>query len=255
MATTKYFSDFDVSTLKLSPPKTSKANAGCKTAYITATGAMKISLQTPMMTLPWDIIPKKLDDNSNVRAELSLSFMGINEDDPDNELKKFKDFLNSFDQRIKTLISETHGSMGKNSEDNRLEASFRYSLKESATGNYPPTIQSKIWLNLKQGGSSSNVEDFDMDVMVFDLEGCRIETDQMQKGCPAAAILEPSYVWCSALGVGITWVAKQVALQPKSDSTFGFNLRPGKGVNNRELGYEEQEVLGNEEEEEEGYTS
>ncbi|AAR26885.1 FirrV-1-B10 [Feldmannia irregularis virus a] len=234
-----HFSEFDVSTLKLSPPKTSKANVGCKTAYITAVGSVKIAIQTPIMTLPWDIVPKKLDDVSNVRAELSLSFVGINEDDPENELKKFKDFLSTFDQKIKTLISETHGAMGKNSEDTRLEASFRDSIKESATGNYPPTIQSKIWLNLKQGGSPSIVEDFDMDVMVFDLEGCQIQTDQMQKGCPAAAILEPSYVWCSALGVGITWVAKQVALQPKSASTFGFNL--GKNVAEHEEHEEHEE--------------
>ncbi|AAR26966.1 FirrV-1-I1 [Feldmannia irregularis virus a] len=224
MTSPKCFYDFDISTVKLSPPKTSKANSGCKTAYLTTTGSMKIAIQTPVMTLPWDIVPKKMDDVSNVRGELSLSFVGMDERDADNELCQFKTFVEHFDERVKALISETNGAMGKNSEETRLGTNFRPTIKESATGNYPPTIQSKIWLNLKQGGSPSSVEDFDMDVMVFDMDGSRINTDQMQKGCPAAAILEPSYVWCSALGVGITWVAKQVAVQPQSVSTFGFNL-------------------------------
>ncbi|ACH46770.1 unknown [Feldmannia species virus] len=220
----KSYADFDISTLKLSQAKTSKANSGCKTAYISAIGCANIAIQTPLMTLPWDIVPKKLDDTSNVRAELALSFMNINEYDPDNEILKFRNFLTDFDIKIKTLVAEMKGVLGKNSEDARLDASFRSSIKDSTSGEYPPTFQSKIWLSLKQGGAPSCVDDFEMDVMVFDMNGAQLSPTEMRKGCPAAAIIVPSYVWCSALGLGITWVAKQVAIQPKGESTFGFTL-------------------------------
>ena len=233
MASPKCFSDFDISTVKLSLRKHRKPTRDARQPS-TTTGSMKIAIQTPVMTLPWDITPKKMDDVS-IEAELSLSFMGMDENDPDNELYQFKTFVENFDEHVKALISATNGAMGKNSEESRLDANFRSTIKESSTGNYPPTIQSKIWLNLKQGGSPASVEDFDMDVMVFDMNGTRIGTDQMQKGCPAAAILMPSYVWCSALGVGGTWVAQQVAMQPQSVSIFGFNLGGKKLAEEQDL--------------------
>lgn len=113
--------------------------------------------------------------------------------------------------------------MGKKSEDKVLDGNFRDSIKESS-GDYPPTIQPKIWLSLTDGGSPQCPEDYTMDITVFNLKGEELTNDELRKGSPAAAIIEPSYVWCSALGVGITWVAKQVVVKPTVKESFGFTI-------------------------------
>lgn len=220
----KVFDTIDLASIKLAPPKVSKAAAGCKTAYIQGAGGMRVSIQTPLMTLPWDISPRKMDENSSVNASLSLSFVGMDDTDPDDDLNKFFKFMGDFDIKIKTLIAAMGGATGKKSEDKVLDGNFRDSIKESSGGDYPPTIQPKIWLSLAEGGSTKCPEDYTMDITVFNLEGEEIGNDELRKGCPAAAIIEPSYVWCSALGVGITWVAKQVVLKPTVKETFGFTL-------------------------------
>ena len=218
------FDAIDLSEIKLAPPRTSKASSACKTSYIQGVGGSKLSIQTPLMTLPWDIFPKKLDENSNVNAALSLSFVGMSEDDQECDLYKFKVFMQEFDAKIKSLISKMGGSLGKKSEEKMLESSFRDSIKESSSGDYPPTVQPKIWTTVKEGGLRNSAEDHTMDIVVFDLEGNAIDSDNLKKGCPVAAIIEPSYVWCSALGVGITWCAKQAVIKPFAKKKFGFTL-------------------------------
>lgn len=220
MTQAQLFDTFDISYIKLSPPKASKMAAGCKTAYVQGEGGKKIAIQTPLMTLPWDIAPRKLDDNANVTANLSLSFVGIEENNSDNELLKFRNFLIDFDIKIKTLIEQMDGALGKKSESKVLDANFKDTIKESPTGEYPPTIQPKIWLTTRPGGSSKCIEDHEMEIQVFDPSGRDIGGEELKKNCPAAAIIVPNYVWCSALGVGITWSVKQVVIQPQNDEQF-----------------------------------
>ena len=220
----KMFDSVDLSSIKLAPAKTSKASSACKTCAIQGPGGSKLSIQTPLMTLPWDIFPKKLDENSNVNAALSLSFVGMDENDKECDLHKFMVFMNEFDTKVKSLIAGMGGTLGKKSEAKVLDASFRDSVKESSSGDYPSTVQPKVWTTVKEGGSKGNVGDHSMDILVFDLEGKKIGSDYLKKGCPVAAIIEPSYVWCSTLGVGITWCAKQAVIKPFQKQEFGFTL-------------------------------
>lgn len=220
----KMFDAIDLSSLRLSPPRTSKASSACKTSYIQGAGGSKLSIQTPLMTLPWDILPKKLDENSNVNAALALSFVGMDENNTECDMYKFMVFMKEFDAKIKSLISKMGGTLGKKSEEKALESNFRDSVKESSSGDYPPTVQPKIWTTLKDGGTKNCVEDYTMDILVFDLDGKTIDSDNLKKGCPVAAIIEPSYVWCSTLGVGITWCAKQAVIKPFQKEEFGFTL-------------------------------
>lgn len=220
----KVYDTIDLNTIKLAPAKPSRAAPGCRTANFQGPGGSKVSIQTPLMSLPWDVAPRKMDEDSKVSASLSLSFVGMDESDPDDDKHKFMKFMKDFDARAKELIVATNGSLGKKSEEKVLDVNFKDSVKESASGDYAPTIQPKIWLSLKDGGSSKCVEDHTMDIHVFNLQGKEIGKDELNKGCPIAAIIEPSYVWSSTLGVGITWVAKQAVLKPIVQETFGFTL-------------------------------
>lgn len=225
MTATPYDS-FDLESLRLAPAKQSKAAAGCKTAKIQGPGGRDVLIQTPPMTIPWDIVARKMDENSSVSANLSLSFVGMDENDADDDLKKFMDFMKNFDAKIKALIGQTGGALGKQSEEKVLAASFKESIKYSSNGDYPPTIQPKIWVNLVDGGDSKCVDDHTLDVTVFNFDGKELCPKQLRKGCVAAAIIKFAYVWCSALGCGITYVAEQVAVKPIEEEKFAFKLGP-----------------------------
>jgi len=209
----------DISSLKLAPPRASKASAACKTAYIQDGSGSRLSIQTPVMRLPWDITPKQMDEGSDVKASLSMSFAGDDED-----VVKFKEFLFKFDQKIKELSKNMSGTLGKKSEAKVIDANFKDSVKESASGDWPATFQAKVWLTCKDGGNPKCVDDFTMDLSVYNMNGEKIEKDQLKKGCPAAAVIQPSYVWCSTMGIGITWVAKQCVVKPTATEEFAFKL-------------------------------
>ena len=220
------YDSFDLDSLRLAPPKQSKAASGCKTSKIQGPGGRDVLIQTPPMTIPWDIVARKMDENSSVSANLSLSFVGMDENDEDDDLKKFMKFMKDFDTKIKSLIGKTGGALGKKSEEKVLDASFKDSIKDSSNGDYPPTIQPKIWVNLIDGGNSKCVEDFTMGVTVFNFDGKELSPKELRKGCVAAAIIKFAYVWCSALGCGVTYVAEQVAVKPILEEKFGFTLGP-----------------------------
>eukprot|EP00752_Nemacystus_decipiens_P015855 g14163.t1 len=221
--TTVQFQDVDLGLVKLGAPRANKSSAGFKSSQIQYKGE-KLCIQTPVMKLPWDVKPKQLDDTSTVSAQLALSFSGIDPVDDDCDLYKFMMFMKAFDARVKELVVAMEGSLGKNSEEKVLDAHFKESVKESSNGQYPPTIQPKIWLKCREGGSSKCVEDHAMDIAVYNMNKEMVAVDNLSKGGMAAAIIEASTAWCSSMGVGITWVARQVVVKPNRKQSFAFRM-------------------------------
>lgn len=222
--TTVQFADVDLTQLKLSPPRANKSSPGFKSCYIQNKAGERLQIQSPVMKLPWDIKPKQMDESSNVSAQLAMSFTGINPVDEDCDLNKFMCFMKAFDARVKELVVGMNGALGKKSEEKVLDANFRDSVKEAVSGDYPPTIQPKIWLRCRDGGSSKCVEDHDMDIAVYNMDKEMIDPNNLSKGCMAAAIIEPNTAWCSSMGVGVTWVAKQVVVKPIRKESFAFSM-------------------------------
>ena len=203
---TMQFEDVDLSFIKLAQPRANKSAPGFKSAGIHYHTSNKLAIQTPVMRIPWDIKPKKLDPDSNVSAQLALSFNGINPVDDECDLNKFMQFMKAFDTRVKELVVGMDGALGKKSEAKVIDANFRDSVKEPNNEQYPPTIQPKIWLKCRDGGSSKCVEDHSMDIVVYNMEKEMIAHDNLSKNCMASAIIEPNTAWCSSMGVGVTWV-------------------------------------------------
>lgn len=83
------------------------------------------------MRLPWDVKPKQMDEGTNVTTQSALSFSGINPVDEGYELNKFTIPL-PLDERVKVLVKELNGGLGKKSDPKVLEASFRDAAKEAS---------------------------------------------------------------------------------------------------------------------------
>lgn len=129
------------------------------------------------------------------------------------------------DTRIKTLAADVSGQLGKKAEKKVIDSHFKESTKQVSNGDYPPTFQPKVWLNCKEDGSMKCIDDLSMDLKVFNMDQEEIDPSLLKKGCPAALIVSPSYIWASALGVGITWVASQVITQPLEEKKCGFDMQ------------------------------
>ena len=219
---TVVFDSININELKLGPVKASKASAACKTAYIVDRNGSRLSIQTPVMPIPWDITPRQMDPNNNFSCNMSVSFSNESED-PD--VAKFKQFLSDLDSKVKTLAAEQSASLGKKAEKKVIDSHFKDSVKQSSNGDYPPTFQPKVWLKCKDEGSMKCLDDISMDLKVFNMNQEDISPSLLKKGCPAALIVSPSYIWASSLGVGITWVANQVITQPIEEKKCGFDMQ------------------------------
>ena len=218
---TVVFDNVDVSSITLSQAKTSKAAQGCKTAAIMS-GGSRLRIQTPVMPIPWDITVRQMDPGSNASCSMSLSFSSENEDE---DVRAFKDFIEKVDVHIKQLASDMSDTLGKKADKKVIDGQFKESLKHSSNGDYAPTFQPKVWLKCRDGGSMKNVDDVEMELKVFNMDEEPISPSLLKKGCPAALIVQPAYVWCSALGVGITWVATECIVKPSEEKSCGFNMK------------------------------
>jgi len=216
---TLVFDTVNIDELTLAEPKASRASASCKTAYIQYHG-QKLRIQTPVMTTPWDLKIKQMDPSSNATCNMSLSFAT---ETSDPEAKAFREFLNKFDEKVKSLIAEKASSFGKKAEKKSLDNNFKESVKVS--DKYPAVFSPKVWLSLKnEGGSMKDVDQVSMDMKVFDMNCEPIDFSLVTKGCPAALIVTPSYVWVSSLGVGITWSASECICKPIVEEECGFKM-------------------------------
>ena len=217
------FDTINVNEITLAEPKASRASSSCKTAYIQYRG-QKLRIQTALMLTAFDLKVKQMDENSNASANASLSFAN---ESSDPDVKAFKEFLVKVDERIKVLAVEKSAALGKKASKANIDSNFKDSIKTSEK--YPSVFSPKVWLNLKNdGGSMKNIDDVSMNLKVFDMDTNPISPDQVKRGCPTALIVTPSYVWCSSIGVGITWSATECIVKPMEDEkACGFTMGAG----------------------------
>ena len=217
--TTHVFDTINIEEITLAEPKASRAASSCKTAYIQYRG-QKLRIQTPVQLTPWDLKIKQMDPSSNASCNMSLSF-ATESSDPD--VKAFRDFLVKFDEKIKTLAASKSSSLGKKADKKVIDANFKDSVKVS--DKYPAVFSPKVWLRLKNDdGDMKNIDHVSMDMKVFNMDCEPIDYTLVTKGCPAALIVSPSYVWASSLGVGVTWTATECMCKPSMEEECGFKM-------------------------------
>ena len=109
-------------------------------------------------------------------------------------------------------------------DEGKIEAFFQSSVKPSSNDKYPPTFQGKIPLQEGKNPLSEDVnEAMEMKIVVFKKDKTPISPAELKKGCLASVIAEASYVWCTPMMIGISWVVKFVLVEPKPrEDVFQF---------------------------------
>lgn len=218
----KTFDSYDVKTVKFNGIRASES--GMRFCNLQNSSGDRLIVETPAMRIPWTTEVRASRDNGSLSAKLALSFQGM--DGPTGgRVDVFKKFLEKLDQRVKTLLKENKGDLwSKNMDENKINAVYQDSVKESNNDKYAPTFQMKIGLEDNPSPASDSPNDLKkMKITVFDVNRKALSTSELQGGCMASAIVEASYVWVGPMMCGITWNVKSVLVKPKEkEEEFQF---------------------------------
>ena len=218
--TYKTFPDVDFSALKFDGIRPGKS--GMKFASLVGSNGRRLMCETPAMTIPWNTEIRKNEENGQSSCKIALSFQGMSDDvNDDGKLRRFYNFLNGVDKRVKELAVQNKGELWqKPMDEGKIEAYFQNSVKASANDKYAPTFHGKIPLKEGKNPSSDDVnEAMDMKITVFRKDKTPVSTKELRGGCLASVIAEASYVWCTPMMIGISWVVKFVLVEPKAAET------------------------------------
>ena len=214
---TTIFDNVNIDGLRLGPVRSSKGSSSCKMVNILTETGDKLKIQTPVLRIPWNVTARQMNEEQNCSASMALSL-----DTADENGAKFLDFLQRFDNKVKSLLSEKSSELGK--KEGAIEFEFKDSFKESKNGQYPSTFLPKIWLKTREGGSPKNLDDVTLDIKVFDMDLNKIKPSALTRSAPCAILVSPSYAWSSGLGSGITWTCSEAVVKPIEVEECGFNL-------------------------------
>lgn len=213
----KTFPDVDFSAIKFDGIRPGKN--GMKFASLVGASGRRLVAESPAMTIPWNTEIRKSEETGQCSAKIALSFQGMSDDQGDDgKLRRFFNFLNGVDKRVKQLAVDNKSELWQKTMDEaKIEAYFQSSVKASTNDKYPPTFQGKIPLQEGKNPKSDDVnEAMDMKIVVFKKDKTPVSTSELNKGCLASVIAEASYVWVSPMMIGISWIVKFVLVEPKS---------------------------------------
>lgn len=208
-------SEFNAKNLSISALK--QLPSGGKQAYLSYEGD-RLVMQTVMMTAPFGL--NTADKYGPPQYSIDLSFRGA---DQRPEVKAFLDAMKAVDD---FMLSEG----AKNSkawfrqEMTREMVSIMYTpsvkISKDKEGNpldYPPNIK----LKLKKNGDDFVTKFYDTKGTPY--KGVPVQ-DLLVKGVQVTAIIECTGMWLAGGKFGLTWNAKQVAINklPEKISDFAF---------------------------------
>ncbi|CAM9092160.1 unnamed protein product [Ectocarpus sp. 12 AP-2014] len=222
--TYKTFPDVDFSALKLDGVRPGKS--GMKFASIVGANGRRLVIETPAMTIPWDTAIRMNEETGQMSAKIALSFQGMGDDTDDGKVRRFYNFLNGMDNRVKELALEHKGELWQKDMDaGTINAFFQKSVKPSSKPDkYPPSFQGKIPLQDGKNPSSEDMNEAkEMKIVVFRKDKTPVPPSELKGGCLASVIAEASYLWCTPMMIGVAWVVKFVLVEPKArENEFQF---------------------------------
>jgi hypothetical protein len=207
--------EFNAKNLSISALK--QLPSGGKQAYLSY-GGERLVMQTVMMTAPFGL--NTADKYGPPQYSIDLSFRGA---DQRPEVKAFMEVMKSVDDFMLTEGAKNSKAWFRQ-EMNREMVSIMYTPtvkiskdKEGNPSSYPPNIK----LKLKKNGD-------DFVTKFYDTKGTAYKNvpvqDLLVKGVQVTAIIECTGMWLAGGKFGLTWNAKQVAINklPEKISDFAF---------------------------------
>lgn len=225
-----YPSNFDVSKISISAPKTHPS--GAKQAYLNY-GSERLIMQTSInMSIPFGL---SVYDKAAEGPEYSidLSFRGM---DNRADIKEFKDVMDAIDGKMIDEGIKNSKVWFKSDLSREVIKAFytpcvKYSKdKEGNIQPYPPNLKVK----LRRINGEFETKFFDVNGNAY--RGVPVE-ELMVKGVQVTAIIECVGVWFAGSKYGLTWRAKQIAIHklPERIPEFAFKFGNGQATPTKAL--------------------
>lgn len=222
--TYKTFPDVDFSKINFDGIRPGKN--GMKFANLVGGNGRRLVAETPAMKIPWNTEIRKSEETGQCSSKIALSFQGMSDNEADDgKLRRFFNFLNGVDKRVKELALEKKGELWQKPMDaGKIDNNFQASVKPSSNEKYAPTFQGKIPLQDGKNPASEDISEAkEMKIVVFRKDKTPVSPSELKGGCLASVIAEASYVWCTPMMIGISWIVKFVLVEPRaSETAFQF---------------------------------
>lgn len=202
---------FDIS--QLSYDNVAKNKAGGNIVYLKYDNHKKIILQTPYMFAPFGI--SVFTDDSTNTSKYSLDF-SFKDKETDDKVASFYSTLESIDDfMIQHAVTNSKEWFGKKMSAEVVKELYRPLIKESKDpAKYASTIKYKI----RSNGDKLNVEAFDDNKEVFDM-------DNFVAGSKARALIELTSIWFVNKQFGCTFTTLSLQVS-KPEKLSGFSFQP-----------------------------
>lgn len=205
------FADFNPSALRFDPPKKNAKGGQFVNVYLDGEHGAKrrVQIQTPPLTVPFDVSPNK-DTNEVIQSySVNLSFRGA-ESDPN--VAGFLARMRELDElMLKTGVENSKDWWGKSSKEEVIREFHTRVVKEPKQPQYAPTMKVKVPLKEPAGPCVTQI---------FNETKQQEDISYIRKGSVVRMILELTPVWFIGKNMyGVSWKAVQI----KVDERPGLN--------------------------------
>ena len=194
---------FDPATIQVG--SVDKTRKGGKIVYLSNEDGSRIVLQTPAMPLPFGLTPYEVGGDIQSYS-LDLSFRQA---DTDPKVQGFLDMVKGLDAFLIDVATERSEEWFGKKQSRELVAEFyRKVLNDKRSGEYPPTVKTKVGLN-SMGEVTSQF---------FDENRQPTPIENLTKGATIKTIVELSSVWFVNKTFGVTFRVSQAQVVHKPSS-------------------------------------
>lgn len=208
--------NFAINKLSISQLKTME-NGG-KQAYTNYDGG-KFLLQTPPLTLPYNMNDKAFDPSKPIKYTVEMSLRGY--DEAGNKAKELYDVLQSIDefmidQGVKNSRSWFKGDKTPDVVRELYTPIVKWSKdKNGDVKPYPPGVK----VTLRKIGDNFEVKMFDANKEEY--HGVTVE-DLLVKGAVVRCVMQCTGVWFAGVKYGLSWKAVQMVMDKVPETIRGY---------------------------------
>lgn len=203
--------NFNSSDLICEAPKTNAL--GGKVVYLKHNGQKRITIQTPLMSVPFGLSTYTDEKTGITKYSIDMSFKGM---DADPKINTLHDKMQELDSHILNLAEQNSKEwLGKKMSKEVVEALYRPIVKQSKDPEkYAPTMKMKI-TNLTSG---------EMNVEAYNTKREKIDIKQeLTQGARIRCLMECSSIWFVNKQFGVSWRLVQAEIH-KPDKISGFSF-------------------------------
>ena len=208
--------NFAISKLSISPVRI--LDNGGKQAYANYDGG-KFLLQTPALTLPYNMNDKAFDPSKPIKYTVEMSLRGY--DEAGNKAKELYDVLQSIDEfMIEQGVKNSRSWFKSDMKHDVVRALYTPIVKWSKDKNgdvkpYPPGVK----VTLRKTGDNFEVKMFDANKEEY--QGVPVE-DLLVKGAVVRCVMQCTGVWFAGGKYGLSWKANQMVMDKVPESIRGY---------------------------------